>query len=75
MKDYNCNNEVIITERQKQELRCKFLEKKTEVMTMFGFQRTCNLAMLYGELNVLIGIGVYSEEIGEKMRKQIMELM
>ena len=67
--------EVITTEKTKQEMRCKFLERKDYIMRLFGEERSYNIAMLYGELNVLMSVGVYTEEIGEKMKKKLLELL
>lgn len=66
---------VILSREDKQSMRCKFLEKKCFVMSLFGTERQYNIAMLFGELNVLMGIGVYSEEIGTKMQKDLMSLL
>ncbi len=67
--------EVIISRETKQEMRCKFLQRKSEVMRLFGIERDYNIAMLFGELNVLIGIGVYSEEVGLEMQRKLLELL
>lgn len=67
--------EVIITEKIKQELRCKFLERKDLIMEIFLKDPSYYIAMLYGELNVLIGIGVYTEQIGEKMQIKLLDLL
>ena len=67
--------DVVISERTKQEMRDCYYRKKSFVMTLFGEEREYNIAMLYGELNVMQSIGVYTSEIAEKEKRYLLGLL
>ena len=66
---------VSMSEQTKNDMRASYYRKKSFVMTLFGEEREYNIAMLYGELNVLQSIGVYTEEVAEKEKRYLLGLL